>query len=320
MTQVPPPPSTPYPVVPVCYRHTNRETYVRCNRCERPICPECMTEASVGHQCPECVAEGRRTQRAGRTVFGGTMAGIRGSVTTTLVMVNVLAAVLVTASAGREGLVGGGLGSLLGGSTSPLLRDGAIVGQARFRSTQTGAEYLGPYGIADGEFYRLFTAMFLHFGILHLLMNMWALWVLGRTLEGVLGPIRFVALYLVAGLGGSVAVYVFSPESTTVGASGAIFGLFAALFVVLKRLKRDTSSVLPILVLNLAISFLPGISLAGHLGGLVTGAVIAIALAYTPQKSRNLVVAATVAALLVVMAIAVVVQTAALQGYMPISG
>ena len=125
-----------------------------------------------------------------------------------------------------------------------------------------------------------------------------------------------------AGLGGSVAVYLFAPaRGRRAGASGAIFGLFAALFIVLKRLGRDTSSVIPILVLNIAISFVPGISLAGHLGGLVTGAIVAAALAYAPRKSRNLVVGGVVAALLAVFAVLVVVQTPPIQcrGFPPVS-
>ena len=244
------------------------------------------------------------------------MAGVRGSVTMTLIALNVLAAIVVTVAAGGEGLVGGGLGGLVGASTG-LLDDGALVGQALYLDPQTGA--ILPIGIAYGEYYRLFTAMFLHLGLLHLALNMWALWVLGRTLEGVLGPVRFLALYLVAGLGGSVAVYLFSPATATVGASGAIFGLFAALFIVLKRLKKDTSSVIPILVINLVISFLPGISLAGHLGGLVAGGIIAFALAYAPTKHRNLFVGATVAGLLALMAVIVAIQTVALQTYAPTS-
>ncbi len=310
MTQV------PQPVVPVCYRHPKRETYVRCTRCERPICPDCMNEASVGHQCPECVAEGRRTQRPVRTTFGGSMAGTRGYVTTTLIALNVLAAIVSIVSARGQGAFGGGFGGLLGGGT-PLLEWGSVQGQAVYENPATGVQLLGPYGVAEGEYYRLLTSMFLHLGPLHLLLNMWALWVLGRTLEAVLGPVRFLALYLMSGLGGSVAVYLFSPFPGAAGASGAIFGLFAALFIVLKRLGRDTSSVVPILVINLAISFVPGISLAGHVGGLVTGAIIALALAYAPRQTRNLVVGGVVAALVVVMALLVIVQTQALQDFEP---
>ena len=313
MTQEPvPPTSSSEPVVPVCYRHPKRETYVRCTRCERPICPECMNEASVGHQCPDCVAEGRRTQRPLRTTFGGSLAGAKGYVTSTLIGLNVVVMLLSIASARGRGMFGGGFGGLLGGTT-PLTQAGAVQGQQLFGLSGTDITFAVPYGVAEGELYRLVSQMFIHYGVLHLLLNMWALWVLGRTLEAVLGPIRFLALYLVAGLGGGVAAYLFSPDSATAGASGAIFGLFAALFIVLRRLGRDTSSVVPILVINIAISFVPGISLAGHLGGLITGAIVAMALAYAPRKRRNLIVAATIGGLLIVMAALVVVQTGAIQ-------
>ena len=275
-----------------------------------------MTEASVGHQCPECVAEGRRTQRSTRTIFGGSLAGAKGYVTLTLIAINVLVMIASAISAGGHGLFGGAFGGLMGGDT-PLLDKGSALGALQYQDS-TGQKLLGPGGISAGEYYRLVTSMFLHLGPLHLLMNMWALWVLGRTLEAVLGPIRFLVLYLVAGLGGSVAVYLFSPFPGGAGASGAIFGLFSALFIILKRLRRDTSSIIPLLVINLAISFIPGISLAAHLGGLVTGAMVAFALAYSPARNRNLYIGVAVGLLLGVMAVAVVVQTTAIRGFIPI--
>jgi membrane associated rhomboid family serine protease len=271
-----------------------------------------MHEASVGHQCPECVAEGRRTVRAGRTTFGGSAIGLQGYATKALVGINVAVMVISAATAGGRGLFGGGLGGLLGGSTG-LTEAGAVVGVERYRNTATGAIIDVPAGIADGEWYRLFTSMFLHYGLLHLALNMWALWVLGRNLEGALGPIRFTILYFVSGLGGSVACYVFTPEAQAAGASGAIYGLFAALFILLRRLRRDTSSIIMVLVVNLVFSFaVPGISIAAHLGGLVTGGILAVALAYTPQKIRTPVLAGTVAVMVLFMVAVVVVQTIAL--------
>jgi membrane associated rhomboid family serine protease len=240
-----------------------------------------MRDASVGHQCPECVAEGRRTSRPARTVFGGGTAGRQGYVTKALIAVNVLVMLLSIYSArGGDSLGGAGFGGLLGGST-PLTNWGAVLG--------FDPRFFPPEGVATGEYYRLFTAMFLHYGPLHLLMNMWALWVLGRSLEAALGPLRFLALYLVAGVGGNVAAYLFSnPFAATVGASTAIFGLFAALFVIMRRMGRDTSSVIPILVINLVFTFaVPGISIAGHLGGLTAGAAMALVLAYAPRSRRT---------------------------------
>ncbi|KXK60850.1 rhomboid family intramembrane serine protease [Micromonospora rosaria] len=296
------------PTTPVCYRHPGRETYVRCTRCDRPICPDCMRDAAVGHQCPECVDEGRRSVRPARTAFGGGDAGRHGYVTKTLIALNVLMMLLSIASdRGGDAVAGGsGFGGLLGGST-PLTNWGAVLGQAVFPDGTVG-------GIAQGEWYRLLTAMFLHYGVLHLLLNMWALWVLGRSLEAVLGPARFLALYLVAGLGGNVAAYLLSAQNqATAGASTAIFGLFAAIFVIMRRLGRDTSAILPILVINLIFTFtVPGISIAGHLGGLVTGAAMALVMAYAPRSHRPLVQWVGTGAIVFVLLALAVARTATL--------
>jgi membrane associated rhomboid family serine protease len=298
------------PTTPVCYRHPGRETYVRCSRCDRSICPECMRDASVGHQCPECVEEGRRSVRPARTVFGGGVAGRQGYVTKALIALNVLMMLLSIASdrGGDSAAGGSGFGGLMGGST-PLTEWGAVLGYAYFPDGVL-------HGVAEGEYYRLVTAMFLHYGVLHLALNMWALWVLGRTLEATLGPLRFLALYLIAGFGGNVAAYLFSAQNAaTAGASTAIFGLFAAVFVIMRRLGRDTSAVVPILAINLVFTFaVPGISIAGHLGGLVAGAVMALVLAYAPRSRRSLFQSAGGAVLLVLLLGLVLVRTASLLG------
>jgi membrane associated rhomboid family serine protease len=300
----------PTGAVPVCYRHPSRETYVRCTRCDRPICPDCMNEASVGHQCPECVAAGRRTQRPARTAFGGTQRGQRGTVTISLIAINtaVMLIALATAQRGAQQALGGqGFGGLIGGVT-PLHLWGSVLGEA---------EYGGQvHGIAVGEYYRLFTAMFLHFGLLHLVMNMWALWVLGRNLEAALGPARFIALYLVSGIGGNVAAYLFgNPAAPTAGASTALFGLFAALFFVLRKLGLSTSSVIPVLVINLFITFsIPNISIAGHLGGLVTGAIVGAGLAYAPRNGRTQVQIGVIVGTLLLLGMATFARTALLAG------
>jgi membrane associated rhomboid family serine protease len=132
--------------------------------------------------------------------------------------------------------------------------------------------------------------MFVHYGVLHLLTNMYALWILGRDMERVLGPLRFVGLYVLAGLGGNVAAYLFAPPNGfTAGASTAVFGLMAAIFVILKRLKLSVAPILPVIVINVVFTFvIANISIAGHLGGLAVGAVVAGILAYAPAQRRNL--------------------------------
>ena len=303
--------SEPPLTVPVCYRHPSRETYVRCTRCDRPICPDCMNEASVGHQCPECVAEGRRNTRPALTAFGGSSAGRAGHATRVLIGINVAVMVLSIALGGLGSMAGGGWGGLLGSST-PLTDWGSVLGYAMYGPP--GAAEL--HGIAAGEWWRLFTAMFLHYGILHLAMNMYALWMLGRSLEESLGPLRFVGLYVLAGLGGNVAAYLFTAQNTaTAGASTAVFGLFAAMFVLLRRLGQSTAQILPIIIVNVVFTFtVPSISVAGHLGGLVIGALVAAVLAYAPRAHRNLVQGAGAGVVLVVLLALSVARSVGLTG------
>jgi len=301
--------------VPVCYRHPSRETYVRCARCDRPICPDCMRAASVGHQCPECVAEGRRTQRPARTAFGGSAAGRAGYVTKALIGLNILVALIGIALDGSRSLFDGGLFS----SPARLQAIGAVIGH--WVTVTDQGVVLGDFpnfgstypGIADGGYYRLISAMFIHYGLLHLAMNMWALWVLGRNLEAVLGPVRYLALYVLAGLGGNVACYLIAPESLAAGASTAVFGLFAAFFIVLRKLGRDTSAVIGILVINIVLTFtVASISIAGHMGGLVVGGIFGALLAYAPAQRRTLVQAGGGAAVFVVLVALTLLQTAAI--------
>ncbi|MCV7282067.1 rhomboid family intramembrane serine protease [Mycolicibacterium flavescens] len=265
-----PHPGTPGPqVTPTCYRHPDRVTYVRCARCNRFICAECMRDAAVGHQCVECVNQGAKTVRQARTQFGG-VPSAKPTVTYTLIGINVVMFVLQMALPGF---------------------------QREF--------VLQAFAVADGELYRLLTSAFLHYGMAHLLFNMWALYVVGVPLEAALGRLRFFGLYALSALGGSVLVYLASaPTAMTAGASGAVFGLFGATFVVGRRLNMDVRWVVVIIALNLAFTFViplissQNISWQGHIGGLVTGAVVAAAYAYAPRASRNAVqIAATVAVL-----------------------
>jgi membrane associated rhomboid family serine protease len=267
-----------------------------------------MNEASVGHQCPECVADGKRTQRPARTAFGGSGVGHAGYATRTLIGINVLVMVASTIAGGAGALFGAaGLGGLLGSGTS-VSRWGAVIGYAAYGP---GGEM---HGIAAGEWWRLITAMFLHYGLLHILTNMWALWQLGRYLEAALGPVRFTALYFIAGIGGNVAAYLFAaPNQETAGASTAIFGLFLAAIVINRRLGLQISQLIPLLVVNLIITFtIPNISLAGHLGGMVVGGIVAIVLAYAPANRRTLVQVIGCGVVVAVLIVATVLRTMSL--------
>ncbi|MEU4577939.1 rhomboid family intramembrane serine protease [Nonomuraea sp. ATR24] len=276
----PPQPEQPAEAVPTCFRHPDRETWVRCQRCERPICPDCMRDAAVGFQCPECVAEGNRGIRQARSTFGGAV--VRTPfVTWTLLAVNVLVF-------GAQYLTGDAVSGLLA---------------------------MNPYWVlVDGEYYRLLSAAFGHFGVFHILFNCWALYVTGPYLERAFGHVRFVALYLISALGGSVLGLWFDSANTfSMGASGAIFGLFGAVFVVGRRLNMDVRGIIVLLVINLAITFLvPGISWTGHIGGLITGAALAAGMAYAPGNNRTLWHVVTIAGAVVLLAALVVVRAVTL--------
>jgi membrane associated rhomboid family serine protease len=259
-----------------------------------------MIPASVGFQCPECVREGRQSQRTLRTAFGGKAVRNRTAVTYTLIGINV--AVMLVELAWPQSID----------------RFAEIAGPVRAPYGNHAA-----VGVATGEYYRLLTSMFLHlsptaggFGITHILFNMWALSQVGPPLEAWLGRLRFLALYLLAGLAGSVAVYVFaSPVSEELGASGAVFGLFGALFVLGRRLKYDMGPIATVIGINLVITFaVSGISWQAHLGGLLAGAALGLAWGYAPRDKRTAVQVATSVALAAVLVVTVIVRTHSLKG------
>jgi membrane associated rhomboid family serine protease len=184
---IPPPP----PGGDHCYRHPEVATGVHCTRCGRPICPECMIAAPVGHQCPTCVAEAKREYRQGpgRRVAVANAKAI--SVTTVLLALMGVGYVLEVAA--------GGAGSLVSGpNTLHLVRLGASVGLAQLPNGDV-------VGIATGQEWRMVTAIFLHGGILHLLFNAYALWIFGPVVERELGRGRFLAIFLTTGLFASAA-------------------------------------------------------------------------------------------------------------------
>ena len=260
-------------LTPTCYRHAGRETHIRCQRCERPICPDCMNQASVGFHCPDCVKEAARTTRQARTAYGGRPPGSPGVVTTTLIAINLVVFVLVAVTGGSDGWL---LPQLA------LIPVGAVYlvnGQPDFVE-----------GIADGAAWQLVTSMFTHVEIWHIGFNMLALYVLGPQLEMVLGRARFLALYLLSGLVGSATVYWLASESSvTVGASGSLFGLMAALLVVAVKARGDVQGLLTLVAINVAITIFGRgfISWQGHLGGFVGGLLLALVLVYAPRARRS---------------------------------
>jgi membrane associated rhomboid family serine protease len=248
--------------VPVCPRHPDRESYVRCQRCGRPTCPECQRPAPVGIQCVDCVAEGRRTVRQARTVFGGTPTD--GRPLATMWLIGLCVAV--------------------------------FLGQMAVPGLTAKIAFVPILG--DSEPWRFLTSAFAHDrgNILHIAFNMYALWIMGTYLEPMLGRARFVALYLLSALGGSVVYLLLSSPPTVadlaagqcgswctyaVGASGAVFGLFGAFLVLQRRLGRSAAGMYVIIGINAVIGFvIPGIAWQAHLGGLLTGAAGAAVIAY----------------------------------------
>jgi membrane associated rhomboid family serine protease len=268
-----------------CYRHPDRETGIRCTRCDRPICTNCMISAAVGFQCPDCVrstGSGHSPRAAqARTVTGSRIG--RGDpflVTKLLIGINV-AVWLVELAAGNSFVDRYGLFA----ACLPQPNHG-ICG-----------------GVAHGEWYRVITSAFLHerTNPAHLGLNMLSLWWIGAPLEQRIGRGHYLALYLVAALGGSAAVLLLAPGSLTIGASGAIFGLFGATAVYLRRLRYDMRPVLVLLAVNIVFSFsFSGVSWQAHAGGLVAGTLVAIGMLYAPRQRRALVQWGTTAAVLAV--------------------
>jgi membrane associated rhomboid family serine protease len=273
-----------------CYRHPDREAHVRCARCNRRICPDCMIDASVGFQCPECVREGNSNVRRARTSFGGRLSDNAGYVTKVLIGVNVAVFLVQMVSASFTQRF-----ELIGAFPPPP--------NVAFE------------GVADGQYYRLLTAAFMHGGYLHIGFNMYALFLFGPPLEAALGRARFTVLYLASALGGSAASYAFNvPQQASLGASGAVFGLLGAFFIVNRKLGRNNSGLLVLVVINLAIAFVPNsnIDWRAHVGGLLTGTLITAVLAYAPRSRRTLVQAAGSGAILLVVVALIVWRTAAL--------
>ncbi|HEX3491373.1 MAG TPA: rhomboid family intramembrane serine protease [Streptosporangiaceae bacterium] len=266
-----------------------------CSRCGRPACPDCLRSAAVGQQCVECVREGNRGVRRPAGNFGGRLVS-GAAVTWTLVAINVICY----------------LAELIDQNT--IINDGTLVG----RFVTGPSSYIG---VADGQWYRLLTNAFLHeppgdgIGILHILFNMWALIVVGPALERSLGRVRFLTVYLVSALGGSVFYYLVGPSAVpALGASGAIFGLFGAYFIVARKLRVDARGVIALIVINLAISFTGGIAWQAHIGGLIAGSLLTAAFVWAPRQNRALIQAAATVGMLALLVIGVVIRDQQLVG------
>ncbi|CAL9413792.1 rhomboid family intramembrane serine protease [Streptomyces sp. SID6013] len=297
-----------------CYRHPAVECHVRCTRCERYVCPDCMREAPVGHRCPECVREGTRPVRQARTLVGGRIS-TTPVVTYVLFALNVLAYLAVLVRPGlvdRFAMVGS---RLIGPDGTPLAGGGVFLSPGPLRWE----------GVAGGEWERLLTGAFLHrspfedtFGLVHITLNMVVLWQLGRVVELMLGRVRFAVLYLLSALGGSVLELVLAdPGQVSVGASGAVFGVGAAYYVLHRRLGavrgragRFTAGLLLWLVVSAWFT-----SWQGHLGGLLVGGALALAYAYAPRDGRRVAVqAGTGAGLVVLLVVTAAVKVSELTG------
>lgn len=280
------------PAQPVCPVHPDRVSYINCTRCGRPMCPDCMVQAPVGFQCRECVSGAAARVAQPTTVAGGRPVA-KPTVTYALIAINAVI----------------------------FLLQFFIVG------VNEAAQIFGmsPYFIAaEGEWWRLLTSAFLHGTWLHIAFNMYVLFALGPSLERILGHGRYLALYLIAALGGSVASYAFSDVRTlSVGASGAIFGLMGALVIAGRRLRYDIGQVLMLLAVNVVIGFLqPGVDWRAHLGGLVTGAAVA-AVFVLPRRSRHRVAVQVIGAagiLLILVAVTMWRTDAIWQMMAPVGG
>ncbi len=263
--------------VRTCYRHPDAVAGVVCQRCDRPICPQCMHQASVGFHCPECVAEHHT-----KVVRAGALRPTQPVVTWTLIAINTAVWLLGQVLWRTSDLFTTSNGAIRAGG---LFSNGIRVDPA------TNLPMGSLIGVAHGEWYRLVSGGFVHANIIHLGMNMWALYVLGRLTEQLFGRTRMGLIYMVSLLAGSVGALLYAPDSLTVGASGAIFGLMGAVLVVAKArgmAMRDTG-LLWVLGINLLLTFglSSYISVGAHIGGLIGGGIAGLLIIDVPLRLDN---------------------------------
>lgn len=279
--------AAPSTAEPVCPRHPDRVSYVRCQRCDRPTCPACQRQAAVGFQCVDCVREQAAATPVARTAFGGRLGDTgRPLVTLSIIGLCVVAYLL---------------------QLSPALE---ITQRFAFSPV-----------LAESEPWRFVTSAFLHqTGFLpHILFNMFILYQIGPFLEQQLGRARFLALYLVCAVGGSVGYLVLADPTSlqswytaVVGASGAVFGLFGALVIVNRTLGLDSRGILVLVGINAVIGFVPGLNIAwqAHLGGLLTGVLAAVVIVYAPRARRSLLQSTGLAGVLLLLVAATLAKLA----------
>ncbi len=282
-----------------CYRHPDRETGLSCSECDRPICYECMTPAPVGIRCPEHSGKAQGIQKvtraAERAVSG--VGGRRTNVVTLGLMGVCVAVALV---------------ELASGSSASFTNNSIFENGSLFASGYVNASGQ-PLGVAHGEWWRLFSSMFLHASFFHLAVNMYSLYFVGTIMEQVIGRWRFLLLYLASGLAGSAGALVWSPLQPTVGASGAIFGILGGLFILERRRHISTGGqVAGLIVLNLVITFAfsGSISVGGHVGGLIGGMALMVALLQFRRSALY-----SVASVLALVAVSLVVTYAKVRNY-----
>lgn len=273
--------------VPVCYRHPGRETHISCQRCGRPICPDCMNEASVGFQCPSCVAEGSRGVRRPTTPYGGSRSRRPEITSYALVAINLGVFLALSAAGGAASALGRAL--LLSPRGACEIGDGRVWVEPADAAACAG---IGSWteGVTTGAPWQLVTSGFAHVDLLHIAFNMLALFFLGPQVEQVMGRARFLAVYGISLLAGSAAVmWLAEPYSSTLGASGAIFGLIGALLVVVLRNGGDPKPLAFWLGINVVITIAggSGISWQGHLGGLLGGVAAAAVIVLAPRERRT---------------------------------
>lgn len=242
-----------------CYRHPDRQSFVLCQRCGRTICPECQTPAAVGVHCPECMRESRQGMPKTRPAVVTSMRRV-GSSDSPVVTYGIMALCVVVFIA-----------ELLTGTTG-----GVVFQDLAYAPWLTAIE---PW--------RIVTSIFVHLSILHILFNMYSLFIFGPMMERMLGRARFAALFLLSGIGGSAAVLLIAPGTVVAGASGAIFGLLGAYFVIQRHLGGNSRQLLIVIGLNLVLSFIPGIAWQAHIGGLVVGALVGLIFVRTRNRSRR---------------------------------